>query len=552
MSSTPRSEANITTAAPAATLPGYTNPTNIQVQDEKTDLNLDHKVSIEMIEDAGDLKKPMDAVKEEVVEVTAEDNVRLRKIIDRRILPILTWCYLLQILDKFVFGYGNIYGMSADLGLKGTEYSLASTMNNVAQAAWMPFSTYLIVKVPPKYLMPGLIFGWGTAQACMAASHNLGGLAAARFFLGLFEAGCLPLFSVITAHWYRRSEQPIRVAAWYSTVGLGQIVASVLSFLFGKIKSDALSSWRIIFIAVGAITVFSAPVVYWFLENDIQSCKFLNEHEKAMAIERVRANQTGTGSREFKWAHVWEVVYDPKTYLFGAFSLCVNFGATVATAFGPTLLRDMGFSKETAALLNAPFGALQFITIWLGSYLTMRFKQKGIILASMMAPVLLGVALLYHANTQEVRLTKLALGGYYCLSFMWSGNPIIVSWMVANSGGQTKKSAVLSVYNGFNAIGSIAGPLLYSSKDAPRYVPGLRATLGVFSAMMGVNALCFVLLFLLNKQRERQRVAVGKPAKIKDTSMLTTYEAYGREGGLGDNALLDLTDFKNNEFTYVY
>lgn len=67
-----------------------------------------------------------------------------------------------------------------------------------------------------------------------------------------------------------------------------------------------------------------------------------------MALERVRANQTGTGSTEFKWRHIFEVAYDPKTYLFGFLSLCVNFGATVATAFGPTLLKDMGFNKEVS------------------------------------------------------------------------------------------------------------------------------------------------------------------------------------------------------------
>ncbi|WVQ70472.1 uncharacterized protein L199_008699 [Kwoniella botswanensis] len=515
-------------------------------------LDLERKPSIEMIEDAEDLKKPIDAVTNEVIEVTEEDNARLRRMIDKRVLPVLVWCYLLQILDKFVFGYGNVYGMSTSLGLKGTDYSLASTMNNVAQAAWMPFSTYLIVKVPAKLLMPALIVGWGTAQACMAASHNLGGLAAARFFLGLFEAGCLPLFSVITAHWYRRSEQPIRVAAWYSTVGVGQIFAAIIAFGFGKVHSDKLESWRLIFIVVGAITVLSAPLVWYFLEADIQEAKFLNERAKAMAIERVRANQTGTGTREFKWAHIWEVLYDPKTYLFGGLSLCVNFGATVATAFGPTLLKDMGFTKETASLLNAPFGALQFLTIWLGSYLTQRFKQKGIILAAMMTPVLLGVALLYQANIVEERKLHMALGAYYCLSFIWSGNPIIVSWMVANTAGQTKKSAILSVFNGFNAIGSIAGPLLFNSRDSPRYIPGLRATLGVFSAMMGCNAMCFAVLYLLNKQRERQRVGAGKPAKIRDTSMLNKYETYAQGEGLGENALKDLTDFKNNEFTYVY
>lgn len=60
----------------------------------------------------------------------------------------------------------------------------------------------------------------------------------------------------------------------------------------------------------------------------------------------------------------------------------------------------------------------------------------------------------------------------------------------------------------------------------------------MFSAFIGINIICFGLLWILNKQRERQRVAVGKPAKIRDTSMLAQYETYGREGGLGENGAL--------------
>jgi MFS family permease len=78
----------------------------------------------------------------------------------------------------------------------------------------------------------------------MAACHNYPSLLAARFFLGLFEAGCLPLFSVITAQWYRRSEQPIRVAAWYSANGAGTIIGSALSFGLGHIPSSTLRSWQ--------------------------------------------------------------------------------------------------------------------------------------------------------------------------------------------------------------------------------------------------------------------------------------------------------------------
>ncbi len=92
--------------------------------------------------------------------------------------------------------------------------------------------------------MPCLVLGWGIAQTAMAACHSYGGLLATRFLLGLFEAGCLPLFGVITSQWYRRAEQPIRVAAWYGTNGAATIAASALSYGLGHIKSDALKAWQ--------------------------------------------------------------------------------------------------------------------------------------------------------------------------------------------------------------------------------------------------------------------------------------------------------------------
>lgn len=109
------------------------------------------------------------------------------------------------------------------------------------------------------------------------------------------------------------------------------------------------------------------------------------------------------------------------------------------------------------ALLNMPFGALQLITIWSFSYATQRWKLKGVMLAGVVVPVLTGIAILYHTNRQPQINQAQALAGYYLLAFLFAGNPIIVSWMVANTAGQTKKSAILSVYNAFNAIGSIIG-----------------------------------------------------------------------------------------------
>jgi MFS family permease len=446
---------------------------------------------------------------------------------------------------------------------------LVGSIAPIAQLAWQPFSSFLIVKVPHRILMPCLCLGWGIAQASMAACTSYGDLLAARFFLGLFEAGCLPLFSIITSQWFRRVEQPIRVAAWYSTNGIATIVASALSYGLGHIPSSTLESWQIIFLFVGLVTIVSVPFVYWKLDNDIPSARFLTEDEKPKAIERLRANQTGTGSREFKWSHILELAMEPKTYLWICMSLLLNVGASVTNTFGPLILEGLGLDPYKTSLLNMPFGALQWIVIVSASFAAQRFKIKSAVLVSLTLPVIAGLAMLYTISHTTAHTGPL-LAGYYLLAFLFGGNPLIVAWIVANTAGTTKKSATMSLYNAASSAGNIIGPLLFQSSDAPGYQPGLRAVLGIFVALAACTILQATNLMFLNKLQERKRVKNGKPAKIKDHSMETRYHDAdeqpeddltgiaegdvqpGHHVRIGERAFLDLTDRENDEFVYIY
>ncbi|KAH6675058.1 MFS transporter [Halenospora varia] len=487
----------------------------------------------------------------ERVELSEEDNKRIRRKTDKVILSILIWVYFLQILDKSVLGYGSIFGLQQDTGLKGNQYSLVGSIAPIAQLAWQPFSSILIVKVPHRILMPCLVLGWGIAQTAMAGCKNYSSLLATRFFLGLFEAGCLPLFSVITNQWYRRAEQPIRVAAWYSTNGLATIVAAALSYGLGHIPSETLKSWQIIFLFVGLVTIISAPFIYWKLDNSITTARFFTPHEKLQAVERLRANQTGIGSRDFELSHLYEILLEPKTYLWISMSLLLNVGASVTNTFGPLILSGLNYNKYITSLLNMPFGFLQFVLILLSSYLAQHYRLKSPILLALVLPVIAGLAILYalprsHSNTAPL------LVGYYLLAFLFGSNPLIVSWIVGNTAGTTKKSVIMSLYNAGSAAGNIIGPLLFNSKDAPSYHPGLRAVLGIFVALAGVIVLQVGVLVVLNKRQGDRRVNNGKAREIRDVSMENEYVGIEAEGvGVGEHAF-DLTDGKNDEFVYIY
>lgn len=329
-----------------------------------------------------------------------------------------------------------------------------------------------------------------------------------------------------------------------------------------------------IFLFVGLLTIVSAPMIFFLLDNDIASARFLNEEEKRMAVERLRANQTGTGNREYKWKHVWEALLEPKTWLFFSMSFLLNVGASVTNIFGPLILQGFGFDSYTTSLLNMPFGVMQTSVILIACYLAQKTSIKASILLALIAPVVAGLAILYavpHAHH-----TAALLVGYYLLAFLFGGNPLIVSWIVGNTGGATKRSFVASVYNAASSAGNIVGPLLFNSKDAPTYHPGLRDCLAIFIALVVVVALQWVNLIWLNKRQEKKRVANGKPAKMVDHSMEKHYHDFAEDNktagmvgeveqvertehgglemqeGIGENAFLDLTDRQNDEFVYIY
>jgi hypothetical protein len=253
-----------------------------------------------------------------------------------------------------------------------------------------------------------------------------------------------------------------------------------------SISSKALSNlYYSIFLFVDLVTIMTAPIIYWKLDNDVSTARFLTEHEREQAVERLRANQTGIGSRELKWSHILEAALEPKTYLWIGMALLLNVGASVTNTFGPLILSGLGYNSYITSLLNMPFGAVQMIIILLASYAAQKARLKSPILVAIVLPVVAGLAVLYTLQRNSSHQAAL-LAAFYLLAFLFGGNPLIVSWVVGNTAGTTKKSVIMSLYNAGSSAGNVIGPLLFNSKDAPNYHPGLRAVLAIFITLVAV------------------------------------------------------------------
>lgn len=91
---------------------------------------------------------------------------------------------------------------------------------------------------------------------------------------------------------------------WTLLNGLLPIPFLVIYYAIGTSDGGPLQTWRWIFLLLGVITIVVGVCCFFFLPDTPTDVKWLNDREKAIAIERVARSQTGVKNHVFKWAQV--------------------------------------------------------------------------------------------------------------------------------------------------------------------------------------------------------------------------------------------------------
>ncbi|PWN52272.1 MFS general substrate transporter [Violaceomyces palustris] len=505
---------------------------------------------------------PAKASQERVI-ISGEENDRLLRIIDRHLMPAITLTYFAVSFDKNALSYASVFDLQKDTGLVGNQYSLLNSIVYIAQLVFQPASAYFLVKLPLSKYVPFLIISWSACTAFMALCHNFQGLIATRFFLGGLESSIAPAWVLYGQMFYRRSEQGFRICCWYSMNGATIIIGSIVAYGLGHIKSDLLRPYQIIFLTLGLITALWGIVTIFLLPDSPTTARFLKGNDKVLAVERVRDNQQGIESREFKWDQVAEMVLDLKSWCWMALAFLISVPSGGLSSFGPLVLQSFGFDKYQVMLLNMPAGFLMMVAMFASFFAARRFKVKSAIIAIVMLPCLVGSSMLFSLG-REPKDRPALLVAYYLTIVYAAVTPLMFNWHTSNVAGHTKKAATTAFFVAGQAGGNITGPLLFQSKDAPYYRKGLGVVLGIFCALYVLTGLTTLWLWRLNRRNARRRVRNGKKADLVDYSMMDANavaeaklrgEAGGGAEALGEGRLAtldDLTDLKNDEFIYVY
>ncbi|KAL1865883.1 hypothetical protein Daus18300_006995 [Diaporthe australafricana] len=464
---------------------------------------------------------------EETTIMTDVDEKKLVRKIDWRIVPLMWACYNLQYLDKTLVNYANVMGLKEDTDITTDQFSQLALVFYVTYLAFELPTGYLMQRLPTaKYLGANVIL-WGLMTALVSTAKNWAGLVVLRVLLGCFESAVAPALILITTMWYKRGEQPPRMGLWYVGTGTGTIIGALASFGFQHYTSKAFTSWQIMFLVFGLITMAVGVLVMCIVPDNPMKSKFLTHDEKVWAIERLRENKTGIENKHFKAHQAWECFKDPQTWLISLITISSNVPNGAVSSYQATIIKSFGYTSKETALLSIPSGVVGAISVLSATYMAGRFNLRGpIIIAYLLLGGVIGGSLLaFTANDNK----GAKLAGNYLTNVIGASLPLLYSYSGANYSGHTKKVTMNAVLLMSFCLGNIIGPLTFRGKDAPDYIPAKIAIV-----VTAAFACCMTALLMAYYTYENRR---------RDSLMAGVEHQENSE-------FLDLTDKENLEFRY--
>ncbi|OOQ84551.1 allantoate permease [Penicillium brasilianum] len=431
----------------------------------------------------------------------------LRKV-DSHLLPFLVLMYLLNFLDRNNLSQARLGSLEKDLGMKGTDYNLATSILFVGYLLMQLPSNLLLTRIRPSRFLGVAMAIWGIISACQAATQSFAGLVVSRFFLGFVEAPFFPGAVMLMSSWYTRQELSHRIAWFYSGSSLanafgGLIGAGVLGNLDG---AHGIAGWRWLFIIEGCITVGVSVLAAIFLPNYPATTSWLDEQERAYAQWRLM-NDAGEAddatSTSIKEA-LTLVFADKRIYLFILLQhtslLSQNF-----QYFFPTIVKTLGYGNIETLLITAPVWIVTFLVSLIVTYTSGKTNDRSLhIICLMLVSVAGGIICTATTNT----------GAKFFAMFLMpmgavSAYQIIIAW-VANSFPRplVKRSAAIAIANMLGNTASIYGSYMWPSSSGPRYIPGGSAT-----AVIALLVALIALVIRLVHQKMNRRLEAAESSE---------------------------------------
>lgn len=462
-----------------------------------------------------------------VLHGTHDLDPKVMRKLDMVVLPFLCFIYLFMFLDKALLNYAAAMGIKKNL--KGDDFSNLGTIFSAAYIFMEPFTTYLLNRLPLSKILGTFIICWGIVLACHSACKTYASLMVVRTLLGIFESASAVGCVTISGMYYTKAEQSARIGYWAIQAGTGYIVGGLISFGFLHYHGADFTSWQIMFLIVGLVTILFGAIVFFWLPDNVTNAWFLNDDDKVQVIEHIRNNQTGLENKKFKMKHLKELfLHDKLTWPMLLLTLCSQIDTGAIGNFSTTITGTFGFDAYESALLQLPIGALTALIIFITTQMLAKWGQITLISVSMYVPTIIGLIVMLSMDLNH------KIANLLSLYLLYSGSCVITNiyiWNTWNTSGYCKRICRNSATLSMAMLANIIAPQMFRADNAPRYYPAKIALLVTQCACIPIQLYIGWVSKTENEKRDKEVGTGGQSA---------VYE------------FMDLTDIENRHFRYIW
>ncbi|OSX57439.1 hypothetical protein POSPLADRAFT_1067855 [Postia placenta MAD-698-R-SB12] len=439
--------------------------------------------------------------------LTAEEEKRLWRKVDTRILPILTIMYLCSFLDR---GNAKLQGLTTQLDLTGNKYNIALTIR-------------VLKKFRPSRWLPGITLVWGAIMTLMGLVKSYPQLVGTRVCLGITEAGLFPGVVYYLTLWYPRHMLQYRIGLFYGGATMAGAFSGLLAYGISFMSGTAgLLGWSWIFILEGLATVIVGAIAFFVLVDFPDTAEFLTPEERAYITWRknhdtysciyiTEYDNSSVGEEEhFEVRHLIDAFTDWQVWL----QIIVYF-SIITPLYGISLFLPFGYNAAISELLTVPPYICATLVLLVFALWSDRIRLRSPFILAGLVMCLIGFAI----NISDVAVGVKYFGTFFCVSGSYAAFPGIIAWLGNNLSGQYKRGVGMALHIGIGNFGGAIASNIYLSSDEPRYILGHAIELmfvGIGFVFLPITVLAYQ---RVNARRDVQQREMEKEVKFTEEEL---------------------------------
>jgi ACS family tartrate transporter-like MFS transporter len=383
----------------------------------------------------------------------------LRKV-SRRLIPFLFLLYVFAYLDRVNVGFAAA-GMERSLGFGSEVYGAGAGIFFLGYALFEVPSNLLLLRVGPRRWIGGLMTAWGLLSTATLFIANAQQFYAARFLLGVAEAGFFPGVILYLTFWFPARERARAIARFMTATAVAGLVGSPISALLLRLHGILhLHGWQWLFLAEGIPSILFGLLAMRVLTEAPDQATWLSPEERAELQRSLLADAPQSGAHHA--ASLRDAFTSKAVWVLCAIYFCFSLALYTLSLWLPLLVAALRRFPLFGTSGDLRIGILSSLP-YLAAVLTMtgiarhsdRSGERRLHLAAALLLAAAGYALSALTTNPLLSLAGLCLVGIGIWGSMGSFWALPSQMLDGNA-----RAGGIALINSIGALGGFAGPVM--------------------------------------------------------------------------------------------